>query len=286
MKIVVIGANGMLGSIMFRVMSENTNWQVYGTVRDPSKIPLVNDRIRENIIAGINIEQIDQLAGVLELHRPEVVINCVGIIKQKESANDPLVTLPINSIFPHRLARFCKLINARLIHISTDCVFSGLRGSYTESDLVDARDLYGISKAIGEVDYYNTITLRTSIIGHESQSANGLLEWFLSQETQCKGYRSSIFSGLPTVTLSKLIRDYIIPNREISGLYHVGSDSISKFDLLKTISEVYKKKINIVPDDKLVINRSLNSKRFQQATGFSCPKWIDLINEMYQFQTV
>ena len=276
----------MLGSVMFRVMSENCNWRVYGTVRDPSKTRIANNRIRGSIIAGINIEQVDQLAGVLELHRPDIVINCVGIIKQKESANDPLVILPINSIFPHRLARLCKLIDARLIHISTDCVFSGIRGSYVESDVVDARDLYGISKAIGEISYSNTITLRTSIIGHESQSTNGLLEWFLSQDSQCKGYRRAIFSGLPTVVLSKIIRDYIIPNREISGLYHVGSDPINKFDLLKIISEVYKKQIKIVPDDQLVINRSLNSKHFQQATGFSCPNWIDLINEMHQFKSV
>jgi dTDP-4-dehydrorhamnose reductase len=280
MKILIMGATGMLGSAVLRVLDKKPEWQVYGTVRDPSTKRLFGEKMWANIITGINIEQADQLVGLLHSTRPDIVINCIGLIKQKEAVDDPLVALPINSIFPHRLAGLCKLIDARLIHISTDCVFSGSCGNYLESDMVDARDLYGISKAIGEVTYSHTVTLRTSIIGHELQSANGLLEWFLSQKDVCKGYASAIFSGLPTVVLAGIIRDYVIPNRELSGLYHVASEPISKFDLLKIISHVYGKEIKIIRDDKIVINRSLNSKRFEHATNFVCPGWLDLVKTM------
>ena len=282
MKILIIGASGMLGSAVLRVMDERLEWQVCGTVRDPSAKRFFDDKIRAKIITGVNIDQVDQLVGLLQSTRPNVVINCVGLIKQKEAVDNPLVALPVNSIFPHRLAGLCKLIDARLIHISTDCVFSGSRGNYVESDIVDARDLYGISKAIGEVTYSHTITLRTSIIGHELQSSNGLLEWFLSQKDFCRGYASAIFSGLPTVVLAQIIRDYIIPNCEMCGLYHVASKPISKFDLLNIISDVYGKKIKIIRDDKLVINRSLNSNRFEHATNFVCPGWLDLVKTMQE----
>ncbi len=272
----------MLGSAVLRVMDEKAEWQVYGTVRDPSAKRFFGDKIRANIIAGVNIEQVDQLVGILQSSRPNVVINCVGLIKQKEAVDDPLVALPVNAIFPHRLAGLCKLFDARLIHISTDCVFSGSRGNYVESDIVDARDLYGVSKAIGELNYSHTITLRTSIIGHELQSSNGLLEWFLSQKNACKGYTRAIFSGLPTVVLAQIVLKHVIPNHELYGIYHVASQPISKYELLKIIADVYEKEITIIQDDELVINRSLNSDRFKTATKFECPTWLGLIKEMHK----
>jgi dTDP-4-dehydrorhamnose reductase len=188
--------------------------------------------------------------------------------------------LPVNTLAPHRLAGLSKLVDARFIHISTDCVFSGKKGSYTEDDLPDAIDLYGKSKALGEVDYPNTITLRTSTIGHELNTKHGLLEWFLSQNESCKGFSRAIFSGLPTVVFAKIIRDIVIPNNKLSGLYHVAASSINKFDLLKIIANKYNKAINIVDDEQLIMDRSLDSTKFESATGYKAPEWTELIDLM------
>ena len=168
--------------------------------------------------------------------------------------------------------------------MSTDCVFAGDKGGYRESDPSDAKDLYGRSKYLGEVSYPHTITLRTSIIGHELQSANGLIEWFLSQQEKCSGYTRAVFSGVPTVVLAKIIRDVVIPRPELHGVYHVAGHPISKYDLLKLVAQVYGKSIDIVPDDQVVIDRTLNSERFQKATGYSVPEWGKMIELMYKYQ--
>lgn len=240
--------------------------------------------IGERLIAGIDVEHPDSLAKVLDKVRPNVVVNCAGLTKHKPEAEDPLISVPINTLMPHRLAGLCKLVGARLIHVSTDCVFSGERGEYSEDDYADARDVYGKSKALGEVDYPHAITLRTSTIGHELQSRNGLLDWFLSQEGRCKGYTRAIFSGLPTVVFAQVMRDVVIPRPDMSGLYHVAAKPINKFDLLRLIADVYGKTIDIVPDDKLVIDRSLDAKRFQSATGYVAPEWPELIKLMHAYK--
>jgi dTDP-4-dehydrorhamnose reductase len=187
-------------------------------------------------------------------------------------------------LLPHRLAGLCELVGARLVHMSTDCVFSGKKGDYHESDPSDAEDLYGKSKFLGEVVYPHAITLRTSIIGHELQGARSLIDWFLSQERQCKGYTKAIYSGMPTVVLAQLVRDVIIPQTDLTGLYHVAAKPISKFDLLRLVADVYGKTIEIIPDDKLVIDRSLNAERFRDATGYVAPGWPKLIELMHTYR--
>ncbi len=221
---------------------------------------------------------------MLDQVRPDVVINCAGLTKHKPEAEDPLVSIPINTLMPHRLAGLCKLVGARLIHVSTDCVFSGEKGNYSENDYADARDVYGKSKALGEVVYPHAVTLRTSTIGHELQSTYGLLDWFLSQEGRCKGYTRAVFSGLPTVVFAQVVRDVVIPRTELSGLYHVAAQPIDKFNLLKLIADVYGKTIDIVADDKLVIDRSLNADRFREATGYVAPGWPELIELMHSYK--
>jgi dTDP-4-dehydrorhamnose reductase len=283
-KILVIGANGLIGSTIFRVLSEMRDWQVFGSVRDCDSKKFFSPLIRQRLIAGIDVEQSDDIIKIFDQIRPDVVINCAGLTKHKPEAEDPLVSIPINSLMPHRLARFCKLVDARLIHISTDCVFSGEKGNYTEDDFADARDIYGKSKALGEVDYSNTINLRTSTIGHELHSKYGLLDWFLSQESSCIGFTRAIFSGLPTVIFAQVIRDVVIPHRELCGLYHVSAKPINKFDLLKLIAEVYEKNIEIVPDNQFIIDRSLDSTRFQKATGYIAPEWSELIKLMHAYK--
>ncbi len=284
MKILVIGASGMIGSTVLRVLSEKNDWEVFGTVRDDSVKRFFSAAIGERLIAGIDVEHLDLLVKVLDQLRPDVVVNCAGLTKHKPEADDPQVSIPINTLMPHRLAGLCKLVGARLIHVSTDCVFSGEKGGYNENDFADARDVYGKSKALGEVLYPNAITLRTSTIGHELQSKYGLLDWFLSQEGQCKGYTRAIFSGLPTVVFAQVVRDVVIPHKQLSGLYHVAAEPIGKFDLLNLIAEVYGKAIEIVPDDKLVIDRSLNADRFREATGYVAPDWRSLIKLMYLYK--
>ena len=284
MKVLVIGASGMIGSTVLRVLSEKKDWQVFGSVRDREVKRFFSAFIGERLIAGVDVEHPEALVKVLDQIRPDVVVNCAGLTKHKPEADDPLVSIPVNTLMPHRLAGLCKLAGARLIHVSTDCVFSGEKGGYTESDFADARDVYGKSKALGEVDYPHAITLRTSTIGHELESEYGLLDWFLSQQGRCKGYTRAVFSGLPTVIFAQVIRDVVIPHAELSGLYHVAAKPINKFDLLKLIADVYGKAIDIVADDKLAIDRSLDAKRFQLATGYVAPEWPELIRLMHAYK--
>jgi dTDP-4-dehydrorhamnose reductase len=284
MKVLVIGSSGMIGSTVLRVLSDKRGWAVFGTVRNPSALKFFTSNIAERLKVGIDVEDIDALVKVLDNVRPDVVVNCAGLTKHRPGAGDPLASISINALMPHKLSGLCSLIGARLIHISTDCVFSGDKGNYTENDFADAHDLYGKSKLLGEIDYPNAITLRTSTIGHELHSNFGLLDWFLSQQVKCKGYANAFFSGLPTVIFAEIIRDVVIPHSELAGLYHVSAKPINKFDLLKLIAEAYDKKINIIRDEQLMINRSLDSTRFRLATGYVAPEWPELIKLMHSYK--
>ena len=282
MKVLILGASGMLGNAMMRIFGEDEDIDVFGTTRSntfrhSSQLP------PEKIISGLDVNNIDTLIGVMRCIKPDVVINCVGLIKQLKESNNPMHALPINSIFPHRLEMLVSTQGSRLVHISTDCVFSGLKGNYKEDDVSDAIDLYGKSKYLGEVACKNSVTLRTSIIGHELNTCNGLVDWFLRQQGTCLGYENAIFSGLPTVVLAKIIKNIVIP-KKLTGLYHIGSEPISKFNLLKIIAEIYKRDIKIVPDRKLRINRSLCFEKFSSETGYQASPWIDLIRVMYEYQ--
>ena len=274
----------MLGNAMVKILSENGNFTIFGTVRTDSSKRFFKENIAKRIISGIDVEQPDSLMQAFTFARPDVVINCIGLIKQLSGATDPVKAISMNSLFPHRLARLADLTKARLIHISTDCVFDGSRGGYTENDDFEAKDLYGMSKYLGEVSYPHTITLRTSIIGHELKSKKSLVDWFLSQKATCKGYKKAIFSGLPTVVLAKIIGDVVIPQKELSGIYHVAAEPINKFDLLKLIALVYGKSIRITSDENLVIDRSLNADKFRAVTGYIVPEWPELIRMMHTYR--
>jgi dTDP-4-dehydrorhamnose reductase len=283
-KILVLGASGMLGNAVFRVLASSPQSDVVGTVRSSRSVGLLPNILRERLISGVDVENSDTLVFLFSKVRPTVVVNCIGLVKQLAESDDPLQAIPVNSILPHRLARLCDAVGARLVHMSTDCVFSGTKGMYTEADFADANDLYGRSKFLGEVDYPNAITLRTSIIGHERDGARSLIDWFLSQDGRVKGYARAVFSGLPTVEIARIIRDYVIPNPELHGVFNLSAEPINKFDLLTLVAEVYGKSIEIVSDDKLVIDRSLDSTRFRQATGFSPEPWPELIRRMHEFR--
>lgn len=271
----------MLGSTLFRKLSTYSSLQVFGTVRDSRSTSFLPAPLRGKLIPNINIEGETDLLAAFAASKPDIVLNCVGIIKQLPRSHNHLESLTINAMLPHRLANYSKAMDSRLIHFSTDCVFSGKKGMYQETDLPDAYDLYGRSKLLGEVDYDNSVTLRTSIIGHELNSSNSLVDWFLSQLGNVKGYRKAIFSGLPTIEIARVVGDYVIPDEQLSGLYHLSVHPINKFDLLSIISETYGKQIDITPDDQVEIDRSLNSDRFRLATGFKPKPWKQLIKEMH-----
>lgn len=283
MRILVIGASGMLGSATLRLLSSAPEHEVWGSARTASARRFFDARLAERLLTGIDVEKPDALAGLFEKLRPELVVNCVGIVKQLAEADDPLVALPINALLPHRIARLCALVGARMVHVSTDCVFSGRRGNYRESDPPDADDLYGRSKLLGEVAYPHTVTLRTSLIGHELDSRHGLVGWFLGSEGPVRGYRRAIFSGLPTVEVARIVRDVVIPRPDLSGVYHVAAEPIAKYDLLRLVAAAYGKDAVIEPDDALAIDRSLNGERFNAATGYRAPAWPDLVACMRDF---
>ena len=284
MKVMILGVTGMLGNAMFRVLSEGPGLGVYGTARSENARRHFSNELSLRLIIGVDVENHDSVVKAFAAIRPDIVVNCVGLVKQLANADDPLQALPINALLPYRLVALCQATGARLVHISTDCVFSGKKGNYLESDFPDAYDLYGRSKLLGEVDYPHAITLRTSIIGHELIGQRSLVGWFLAQQKSTKGFTKAIFSGLPTVELARVVRDVVLKRPELHGLYHVAAKPINKFDLLNLVAKVYGKDIEIIPDESLVIDRSLNADHFKEATGYVAPDWPELIQRMYEFK--
>jgi dTDP-4-dehydrorhamnose reductase len=283
LRVLILGATGQIGNAMFRVFARDAAHDVYGTVRDVTDRQYFDPALAPKLITGVNVENRDTLVRLFAETQPDVVINCVGLVKQLAKANDPLQAIPYNSLLPHWLAAMCDAVNARLVHISTDCVFSGEKGNYLESDTPDATDLYGRSKILGEVDYPHAVTLRTSTIGHEPCGNHGLLGWFLSQSGSTKGYSKAVFSGLPTNEFARVVKDLVLPKPELTGLYHVAAAPIDKYQLLMKIADVYKKDIEITPDDQLKIDRSLNADLFRRETGYIAPSWDRLIEQMHEF---
>jgi dTDP-4-dehydrorhamnose reductase len=281
--VLILGSSGMLGNAMLRLFAASPGYDVRGTVRTRTSGNKLPADVHSRLISDVDVENADTLAKVFAEVRPDVVINCVGLVKQLAAGKDPLAALPINSMLPHRLAKLCDPGRCRLVHISTDCVFSGAKGMYKEEDLADARDLYGLSKYLGEVDYPNAVTLRTSIVGHELGTAHGLVGWFLAQKGGVKGFTRAIFSGLPTVELARVVRDYVLPRPELHGLYHVSAEPISKYDLLRLVSQIYGRDVQITPDEQLVIDRSLDSSRFRRLTGYTPAAWPELVRLMREF---
>lgn len=281
MKVLVLGASGMLGHAMVRVLSENHNLQVYGSIRSDKVKVFFSPQNAENLVLCNDVTNFNDLTDIFDKVQPNVVINCISLDKVLLAKSSPLLMIPIYALLPHQLAKLCNGIDARLIHISTDGVFSGSRGNYLEDDACDSQDIYGITKYIGEVHLSHTITIRTSIIGHELKSKNGLVEWFLSQQVQCQCFNRVIFSGFPTVVLAQIIRDFVIPNADLNGVYHIASNPISKRELLLLIAEVYGKKIELITNNKVENNRSLNGERFRIATGYIPPDWQSLVKSMH-----
>ena len=283
--ILVLGINGMLGHKVFEVLSNDNNLNVFGTLRNKNiLLKFVAAKFQNNLLEVDAVGNIDKLSNIINKIKPAVVINCIGIIKQSSSCQDYLTTIEVNALFPHKLAKLCSSFSSKLITIATDCVFDGQKiGAYTENDLPTCHDLYGMSKYLGEVNYDNHLTLRTSIIGHELFSHVSLLDWFLNEDADSVlGYTNAIFSGFTTLEFATVLKDKILPIKNLHGLYHFSVNPISKYDLLTTIGKIYKKEIKIIPDSKVKINRALESEKIRRIIKYSPPNWEDLINNMYQ----
>lgn len=268
-KIIVFGASGMLGHVLYTELKKNH--EVWGTVRSEKCFP--------ELLTGYNIDDLEKIEKLIAEIKPDFVINCIGIIKQLKSSKDKILSLEVNSLWPHRLAELCGRYNSKMIHFSTDCVFTGEKGNYIETDLPDSRDTYGLTKLLGEVDYSHALTLRTSIIGHELNSNVSLISWFMSQQNECKGFSRAIYSGFPTIVVASFINEIILENF-ISGVYHFSSMPINKFELLKLVASEYSKKIIINPDDELKIDRSLNSDRLRSKLNWLPDTWPVMIKKM------
>jgi dTDP-4-dehydrorhamnose reductase len=280
-KILVIGVTGMLGNALFSELAKYPNIETYGTARSfKNYLP---KELAEKVITGVDIDNFDSLVRVFDRVKPDVVLNCVGLIKQLPSAEDTELAIKMNALFPHQLARLAAASGSRLIHFSTDCVFDGENGPYKESDPSDAKDIYGKTKFLGELHYDHCLTIRTSIIGHGFESHVSLIDWFLSQNGTTKGYTKVIYSGFPTVEIARIIAQYVLPNSKLRGLYQVSSDPISKYDLLKIVAKVYGKKIKLEPYPDVVSDRSLDSTRFRQDTGYTPPSWEELAKKMFAY---
>lgn len=283
-RILVLGASGMLGSTLLRYFYLHLpGFEVRGSVRSHTSRGLFAPELQDALFVGLDTDSTDDIVSLFSKFRPDVVVNCIGLVKQLSESKNPLAVLPVNAMLPHRLAQFCKLIDARLIHFSTDCVFSGSKGMYVEEDFPDADDLYGRSKLIGEVAESNCLTLRTSIIGHELLGNRSLVNWFLSQEGEVRGFDRAIFSGLPTVEIARVVADYVLPDSDLHGLFHLSATPINKFDLLNLIAKTYKKSITIQRDSSVNIDRSLNSGKFRSRVKYDPPSWDVLIESMQAF---
>lgn len=278
-KILILGANGMLGGSLHRYFS-NTENNVIGTVRSGTAFKQLVDMGFDNVVSGIDVTDYAVLESTISKIKPDYVFNCIGLIKQLSQSELPVAAIEINSLLPHKIAKICTKYNSRLVHFSTDCVFSGSTGSYIESSLPDATDLYGRSKLLGEVAYNKHLTLRTSIIGHELNSNVSLVDWFLSQTNSVKGFSNAIFSGLPTCYIAEFLEKYVICNPNLSGMYHLSAEPINKYSLLLLIKDEYKIELDVIDYPDFIIDRSLNSDSLRDLLNFQPLAWPDLIEKM------
>jgi dTDP-4-dehydrorhamnose reductase len=280
-RLLIMGATGMLGHTLMRELDEGDSLDVYGSARKVSTLrDTFSDRLLKRVIPDIDALDMDSVRQLLRDLQPDVVVNCIGVIKQNRGAEDAIGTITLNSLFPHLLAEQCAGTGTRLIHVSTDCVFSGNRGNYIEADDPDPGDLYGRSKLLGEVASRPALTLRTSFIGHELGSSRSLVDWFLSQSGVVHGYTRAVYSGITTTEFARLLRSVILPRTDLAGLVHVASTPTSKYELLRLIAQEYRWDGQIIPFDDFACDRSLSADAFFSLTGYRPPPWPEMIAEL------
>lgn len=280
--VLVLGAGGMLGHKLWQHLQDRGD--AWATVRSRAELPSALFA-GPRVIEGVDAFVFESIERAIAQARPAVVVNCIGVVKQLAAAKDPVTSITINALLPHRLHAACQAAGARLVHISTDCVFSGDKGRYRESDRPDAHDLYGRSKLLGEATD-GALTLRTSIIGRELRSQSGLVEWFLSQRgKRVQGFTGAIFSGVTTAVLASLITELIDRQAPLEGLFHVAAEPINKYDLLDRLNRAFGARATIEPSDALRIDRSLDGSALTHATGWTAPSWDEMIDRLAADET-
>jgi dTDP-4-dehydrorhamnose reductase len=280
LRVLILGGDGMLGHRLFEHLRENHEVRV--TLRRElvayEHYGLFGPKYT---YAGVEAGDVNRLLEVVADFRPGAVVNAIGIVKQCPAAEEVIPSLEINALLPHRLALLCRAAGTRLVHMSTDCVFSGRRGNYTEKDPSDAEDLYGRTKFLGEVQDPGCVTLRTSIIGLELSRKSGLIEWFLEQRGEIRGFTRAIYTGLTTAEMSRVIERVLVEYPNLSGVWQVASEPISKHDLLVKFSEVLgRQDVRVKPDDSVRVDRSLSGVAFEEATGYHAPGWDEMLTEL------
>jgi dTDP-4-dehydrorhamnose reductase len=279
MKVLVLGATGLLGYALLRRLALVDGVEVVGSIRNANASHRMSAQLKSRLVPVGDLTDLAQLHMLFQKVRPDVVVNCVAAAKSEWTDLERMVA--VFSLLPRRIDWLCAKSSARFIQISSDGVFSGSRGAYTEQDIPDATDNYGLVKQLGEVSRRGSLNIRTSIIGHTLSSNAGLVDWLLAQNGTCRGFTKSVFSGLTNVEIARIVEKVIVCWPHLDGTYHLSSEPISKHDLLKKLAQRYSKAIDIVPDDSLVIDRSLVAAKFQSATGYHAREWIGLIDELY-----
>ena len=271
-RVVILGARGMLGHVLVRSLD---GLEAIGTVRGVAPLG-------SGLIGGVDANDLTTVESVLDTVKPDVVINCIGVIKQRPEGSQPVPCIRINALFPHEIAELTRRRGIRFIHWSTDCVFSGRRGPSTEEDVPDPVDVYGRSKLLGEVDQPGALTLRTSLIGPELVGHLGLVGWFLSQSegASVRGFRRALYTGLATTTAARIVGLLVREHPDLDGVWQVASTAISKYDLLCLLRDEFRRRIEIVPDDDFVCDRRLDGSRFARRTGIIVPSWPDMVREL------
>tara|TARA_R110002095_G_scaffold216264_1_gene212741 strand:- start:696 stop:1580 length:885 start_codon:yes stop_codon:yes gene_type:complete len=281
-RILIVGATGMLGHKMALKLTQK-KYDVFATVRQSAPAFFIKNNLGSlKIIEGVDAYNPETVKEAIAQSQPDFVLNCVGIVKQLDEAKSPIPSITINALFPHQLAKMCGDAQARLIHFSTDCVFSGVKGPYKQTDPSDVNDLYGMSKFMGEVAGDKALTIRSSIIGREFAKPTGLLEWFLSQKgKEISGYKNALYTGLTTNAMVDLVDFIIQKHPKIHGIYQVSSEEISKFDLLQIVNEVYKIGVVIRADESFYCDRRLTMEEFRGKTNWIPQSWNKMIKTMF-----
>jgi dTDP-4-dehydrorhamnose reductase len=280
MRVLILGATGMLGHKLLQTLARRC--EATGTVRADAaawrRHPVLGPL---NLVGPVRAEAFDEVVRAFAAARPEVVVNAIGLVKQRPEAADPVACLTLNALFPHRVAALCRATGARLIHVSTDCVFSGRKGGYTEADACDAEDLYGRAKLLGEVGGPGCLTLRTSLVGRELGAGLGLVEWFLARRGgRVNGYARAVFSGLTTLALADLVGDLVNRSAPLEGVWHVAAQPISKHDLLGLVDRAFAAGVAIDRDETVTCDRSLDGGAFRRVTGYAAPAWPAMVRDM------
>lgn len=282
MRLVILGGTGMLGHTLWERLSlrfPDTYTTIRKGIRDYGDDRLLGS---DRVIDHIDVMDFRMLEGALRGVRPDVILNCIGITKRREEPQNPIPSIILNAMLPHKLAEMAADLNAKLIHFSTDCVFDGRTGRYSDDAPTNATDLYGRTKALGEVTGNSVLTLRSSFIGKELREGTELLEWFLSQKNAVRGFKNAIYTGLTALELCRVIEKLLLDYPDASGLYNVSSEPINKFDLLRLIGEKMHRRVEIIPDESFHCDRSLDSARFRRDFGYTPPTWTKMMEELSQ----